>query len=91
MTSSSSGWQPTCDFGLFEMYTRKDDVLLTTSTDEGTSNMTNVGGTKTEDGNKSNVDPPREPNVDGSEVALFSEPEPVLTEPEDGEGGVKKI
>ncbi|MFQ6661327.1 hypothetical protein Gotur_029525, partial [Gossypium turneri] len=33
----------------------------------------------------SDVDSPREPGPDGAEVGLFSEPEPIPTEPEDAE------
>ncbi|KAK5845878.1 hypothetical protein PVK06_002120 [Gossypium arboreum] len=54
-----------------------------TSTGERTSNMADVRESKNENGNGFYVDPPREPSVDGSEVVLFSEPEPVPTEQED--------
>ncbi|KAK5841931.1 hypothetical protein PVK06_004257 [Gossypium arboreum] len=37
MTSTSCGWQSISDWGRCETSTRKDDVLPTTSTDEGTS------------------------------------------------------
>ncbi|MFQ6648528.1 hypothetical protein Gotur_021098, partial [Gossypium turneri] len=56
---------------------------LTTSTGEGTSYVADDGGLEDE----SDVGPPREPGSDGAEVALFSEPEPIPTEPEDVEGG----
>ncbi|KAH1046524.1 hypothetical protein J1N35_037308 [Gossypium stocksii] len=81
-----SDWQSTCDFGHFDTYTRRDDVLPTTSTGEGTSNMANVNGSKNEYGNGSDVDPVWEPSANGLEVALFFEPELVPIEPEDGEG-----
>ncbi|KAK5794292.1 hypothetical protein PVK06_035511 [Gossypium arboreum] len=87
IASTSSGWQSTCDFRGFNKSTRRVDVLPTTSTGEGTPDMENVGGSKNEDGNESNVDSVREPSANGSEVALFSEPELVTIEPEDGEGG----
>ncbi|KAH1114407.1 hypothetical protein J1N35_007785 [Gossypium stocksii] len=53
------------------------------STGEGTSYVANDGGLDDE----SDVDPPQEPDFDGAEVALFFEPEPVPTEPEDVEEG----
>ncbi|KAH1091652.1 hypothetical protein J1N35_018909 [Gossypium stocksii] len=40
MTSTSSGWQSTSDWGHYETSTRRDDVLLTTSSGEGTSYVT---------------------------------------------------
>ncbi|KAH1031623.1 hypothetical protein J1N35_043797 [Gossypium stocksii] len=80
MTSTSSGWQSTSDWGRYEIFTRRDDVLLTTSTSEGTSYVANDGGLDEE----SDVDPPQKPGLDGAEVALFSKLELVLTEPEDG-------
>ncbi|KAH1107531.1 hypothetical protein J1N35_011299 [Gossypium stocksii] len=83
MTSTSSGWQSTFDWGCYETSIRRDDVLLTTSTSEGTSYFANDCGSDDE----SDVDPPREPDLDSAEVVLFSEPEPVLTEPEDVERG----
>ena len=60
---------------------RRDDLLPTTSTGEGTSYATNDCGLEDD----SDVDPPREPGSDGAEVGLFSEPEPIPTEGEDGE------
>ncbi|MFQ6659501.1 hypothetical protein Gotur_028378, partial [Gossypium turneri] len=60
---------------------RRDDVLPTTSTGERTSDAADNGGLEYD----SDVDPPREPGPDGAEVGLFSEPEPILTEPEDAE------
>ncbi|MFQ6636711.1 hypothetical protein Gotur_012470, partial [Gossypium turneri] len=51
------------------------------STGEGTSNTADDG--RLED--DSDVDPPREPGLDGTEVGLFSEPEHILTKPEDAE------
>ncbi|MFQ6656702.1 hypothetical protein Gotur_026693 [Gossypium turneri] len=60
-----------------------DDVLPTTSTGEGTSYVTDDGGLEDD----SDVDPPRELETDGAKVVLFSEPEPIPTEPEDVEGG----
>ncbi|KAK5775595.1 hypothetical protein PVK06_043501 [Gossypium arboreum] len=62
---------------------RKDDVLLTKSTGEGTSFVADDSGSDDE----SDVDPPREPDLDGTEVGLFSEPELIPTIPEDVEGG----
>ncbi|KAH1046609.1 hypothetical protein J1N35_037393 [Gossypium stocksii] len=83
MASTSSGWQSTFGWGRSKTYTRRDDVFPTTSTGEGTSYMIDVGRSDDE----SDVHPPQEPDTDGTEVALFSELEPVPTEPEDGEGG----
>ncbi|KAH1057380.1 hypothetical protein J1N35_035445 [Gossypium stocksii] len=59
-----------------------NDILLTTSTDEGISYVTDDGRLDDE----SDVDPPREPGPDGAKVALFSEPKPVPSEPEDIKG-----
>ncbi|KAH1091910.1 hypothetical protein J1N35_019167 [Gossypium stocksii] len=83
ISSTSSSWQSTSDWGHYETSTRMDDVLPTTSTDEGTSYIVDDGGLDDE----FNVDPSREPDLDGAKVALFSELEHVPTEPEDVEGG----
>ncbi|PPS08168.1 hypothetical protein GOBAR_AA12480 [Gossypium barbadense] len=83
MTSTSSGWQSASDWRCCETSTRRDDVLPTTSTSEGTSFVADDGGSDDE----SDVDPPREPGPDGAEVALFFEPEPIPTVLEDVEGG----
>ncbi|KAK5776779.1 hypothetical protein PVK06_044743 [Gossypium arboreum] len=83
VTSTSSGWQSTLDWGRYETSKRRDKVLPTTSNDEGTLFVADDGGSNDE----SNVDPPREPSPDGVEVGLFSEPEPLLTIFEDVEGG----
>ncbi|KAH1073928.1 hypothetical protein J1N35_026256 [Gossypium stocksii] len=64
-----------------------DDLLRTTSTSEGTSNMPNVSRSENKDNNESNVNPPREPSAGGSKVGLFSELEPVSTELEDNKEG----
>ncbi|KAH1121656.1 hypothetical protein J1N35_004816 [Gossypium stocksii] len=72
------------DFGYFDNDKRKDDVLPTTSIDEGTFNPRDVGGVENEDGIEFDTDPIQEPATDGSKFALFSELQPVLTEPEDG-------
>ncbi|PPS19891.1 hypothetical protein GOBAR_AA00678 [Gossypium barbadense] len=91
---SVSGWQNTKApvFGSSMEYTipgrykisrRRDDVLLTTSTGEGASFVTDDDGLDDE----SDVDPPREPGPDGAEVGLFSKPEPVPTILEDVERG----
>ncbi|MFQ6660361.1 hypothetical protein Gotur_028927 [Gossypium turneri] len=79
--SSSSGWQSTSNWGRYQMPRRMDDVLPTTSTGEGTSYAADDCGLEDD----SDVDPPREPRPDGAEVGLFSEPEPIPTEPEDAE------
>ncbi|PPS20356.1 hypothetical protein GOBAR_AA00245 [Gossypium barbadense] len=84
MTSTSSGWQSTSDWGHYETSRRRDDVLLMTSTSEGTSFVADDGGSNDE----SDVDSPREPGPDGTKVRLLSEPEPVPTIPEDVEGGL---
>ncbi|KAK5777035.1 hypothetical protein PVK06_045000 [Gossypium arboreum] len=84
MTSTSSGWQSTSDWKRCEMSIRRDDVLPTTSTGEGTSYVAHDDRSDDE----SDADPPREVGPDGAEIALFSEPETVPTIPEDVEGGV---
>ncbi|KAH1063946.1 hypothetical protein J1N35_028933 [Gossypium stocksii] len=66
--------------GRYETSRRRDDVLPTTSTGEGTLYVAACGGSDDE----SDVDPPREPGPDGVEVTLFSKPEPIPTEPERG-------
>ncbi|MFQ6661498.1 hypothetical protein Gotur_029638, partial [Gossypium turneri] len=81
--SSSSGWQSTSNWGRYEMPRRRDDVLPMTSTGEGTSYAADDYGLEDD----SDVDPPREPGLDGAEVGLFSEPEPIPTEPKDVERG----
>ncbi|MFQ6627260.1 hypothetical protein Gotur_005402, partial [Gossypium turneri] len=78
--SSSSGWQSTSNWGRY-MPRRRDDVLLMTSTGKGTSYVADNYGLEDD----SDVDPPREPGPDSAEVGLFSEPEPIPTEPEDAE------
>ncbi|KAK5812558.1 hypothetical protein PVK06_027993 [Gossypium arboreum] len=83
ITSIYSAWQSTSSWGRYEMPRRRDDVLPMTSTGEGTSYVTDDGGLDDE----SDVDPPQEPGRDGTEVGLFSEPEPIPTEPEDVEEG----
>ncbi|KAH1038810.1 hypothetical protein J1N35_040553 [Gossypium stocksii] len=65
---------------------RRNDVLPTMSTGKGTSYIVDIG--RSDD--KSNMDPSREPSLDGAKVALFSKPEPVPTELDDGEGGSNK-
>ncbi|MFQ6651644.1 hypothetical protein Gotur_023887 [Gossypium turneri] len=60
---------------------RRDDVLPTTSTGEGTSYVADDGGLEDD----SDLDPPQEPGPDGAEVGLFSELEPIPTESEDAE------
>ncbi|KAH1055182.1 hypothetical protein J1N35_033247 [Gossypium stocksii] len=79
-TLTSTGWQDISDWGRCETSIRRDDVLPTTSTGEGTSYVAADGGSDDE----SDMDPPREPRPESAEVALFSEPEPVPTEPEVG-------
>ncbi|MFQ6625723.1 hypothetical protein Gotur_005185 [Gossypium turneri] len=83
MTSTSTGWQYTSNWGRYEMPRRRDDVLPTTSTDKGTSYVVDNSGLE----NDSDVDPPQEPGPDGAEVGLIFEPEPIPTEPEDVERG----
>ncbi|MFQ6664189.1 hypothetical protein Gotur_031378 [Gossypium turneri] len=81
--SSSSGSQSTSNWGRYKMPRKRDDLLPTTSTAEGTSYAADDG--RLED--DSDVDPPQEPGPDGAEVGLFSEPELIPTEPEDAESG----
>ncbi|MFQ6664087.1 hypothetical protein Gotur_031309 [Gossypium turneri] len=81
--STSSGWQSTSNWRRYETPRRRDDVLPTTSTGEGTSYVAGDGGLEDD----SDVDPARDPRPDGAKVVLFSEPEPIPTEPEDVEGG----
>ncbi|PPS16953.1 hypothetical protein GOBAR_AA03616 [Gossypium barbadense] len=83
MTLTSSGWQSTSNWRRCETFIRRDDVLPTTPTSEGTFYVAYDDGSD----NKSDADPPREVGLDGAEVALFSEPEPIPTIPEDVEGG----
>ena len=83
MTSTSNGCQYISNWGCYEMSIRRVDVLPTTSTGEQTSYVADDGGLDDE----SDVDPPQEPGRDGTEVGLFSEPEPIPTEPEDVEEG----
>ncbi|KAK5785541.1 hypothetical protein PVK06_040136 [Gossypium arboreum] len=83
MTSTSSGWQSTSDWGHCETSTRRDDVFFSTSTEERTLYVSDDGGLDDE----FDVDPPREPDLDSAKVALFSESELVQTEPKDVEGG----
>ncbi|PPR93297.1 hypothetical protein GOBAR_AA27376 [Gossypium barbadense] len=82
-TSTYSAWQSTSNWGRYETPRIRDDVFSMTSTGEGTSYIADDGGLDDE----SDVDPPREPSRNGTEVGLFSEPEPIPTEPEDVEGG----
>ncbi|KAK5771422.1 hypothetical protein PVK06_047625 [Gossypium arboreum] len=84
MTSTSSGWQSTFDWRHCETTIRRDDVLPTMSTSEGTFYVVHDDGSD----NEFDADPPREAGPDGAEVALFSEPEPIPTIPEDVEGGL---
>ncbi|XP_052886906.1 uncharacterized protein LOC128295383 [Gossypium arboreum] len=83
MTSTSSGWQSTSDRRCCKMSIRRDDVLPTMSTSEGTFYVAHGDGS----GNECDADPPREASSDGAEVALFSKLELVPTIPEDVEGG----
>ncbi|MFQ6637787.1 hypothetical protein Gotur_012448 [Gossypium turneri] len=84
--STSSGWQSTSNWGCYEMPRRRDDVLPTTSTGEGTSYVTDDGGLE----DNSDVDLSREPGPDGAEVTLFSESKLIPTEPENVERGSDK-
>ncbi|XP_052477417.1 uncharacterized protein LOC128032742 [Gossypium raimondii] len=81
--STFTSWQSTSNWGHYEMPKRRDNVLPTMSTGEETLYVTDDGDLEYD----SNVDPPREPMTDGDEVGLFSESEPIPTEPEDVEGG----
>ncbi|PPR87066.1 hypothetical protein GOBAR_AA33626 [Gossypium barbadense] len=83
MTSINSGWQSTSDWRRCETSIRRDDVLPTTSTGEGTFYVAHDDGSD----NESDADPPREADPDGAEVALFSKPEPVPNILEDVEWG----
>ncbi|MFQ6629809.1 hypothetical protein Gotur_007941 [Gossypium turneri] len=82
-TSTSSGWQSTSNWRRYETPRRRDDVLPTTSTGEGTSYVADNGGLEDD----SDVDPPRELGPDGAEVTLFSKSEPIPTELENVERG----
>ncbi|KAH1082226.1 hypothetical protein J1N35_021987 [Gossypium stocksii] len=83
MTSTSSGWQSTSDWGCYKMSTRRNDILPTMSTREGTSYLADDGGLDDE----SDMDPPREPSLGSAEVILFSEPKHVPSELEEVERG----
>ncbi|PPS15885.1 hypothetical protein GOBAR_AA04697 [Gossypium barbadense] len=48
------------DFKHFDDYTRRDDVLPTTSIDEGTSNKIDVGESENNEGTESDADPIQE-------------------------------
>lgn len=68
-----------------------DDVLLKTSTSEGTFNPGDAGGVENEEDTESDAGPIWEPRVNGLEIVLFFELEPILfelepipTEPEYG-------
>ncbi|MFQ6634057.1 hypothetical protein Gotur_011298 [Gossypium turneri] len=54
MTSNSSGWQSTSNWGRYEMPRRRDDVLPTTSTGKGTSYAADNCGLEDD----SDMDPP---------------------------------
>ncbi|KAH1098398.1 hypothetical protein J1N35_015319 [Gossypium stocksii] len=82
MTPTSSGWQSTSNWRRCQTSTKRDDVLPTTSTSEGTSYIVDDGRLDDESG----VDPPQEPGPYNAKVALFSEPEPFPTMPENVEG-----
>ncbi|KAH1096850.1 hypothetical protein J1N35_013771 [Gossypium stocksii] len=79
-TSTFTGGQATSNWGRYETFRRRDDVLPMTSTGERTSYVAADGRLD----NESDVDPPRELGPDGAEVALFSEPESVPIEAEGG-------
>ncbi|KAK5775168.1 hypothetical protein PVK06_043037 [Gossypium arboreum] len=49
MTSTSSGWQSTSDWGRYETFRRRDDVLSTTFTGEGTLFVADDGGSDEEE------------------------------------------
>ncbi|KAH1091844.1 hypothetical protein J1N35_019101 [Gossypium stocksii] len=83
ITSTPSGLQSTSDWGHYKTSTRRDDVLPTTSTSEGTSYVTDIGRLD----NESDIDLLRGPGLDSAKVTLFFKLEPVPTEPEDGERG----
>ncbi|KAK5824856.1 hypothetical protein PVK06_019641 [Gossypium arboreum] len=80
MTSSFNGWQSVGDFGYFENYTRRVDVLPMTSISEGISNPKNAGGVENKEGIESNAGPIWKPSADGSKIVLFSEPKPIPIE-----------
>ncbi|KAK5792680.1 hypothetical protein PVK06_033797 [Gossypium arboreum] len=65
------------------MFIRRDDVLPTTSTGEGTFYIADDDRSD----NESDADPPQKSGPGSVEVALFSELEPVPTIPEDVEEG----
>ncbi|PPR80593.1 hypothetical protein GOBAR_AA40121 [Gossypium barbadense] len=83
MTSTSNGWQSTSDWRHCETSIRRDDVLPTMSTGEGTFYIAHNDRSDDE----SDTDPPREASPDGVKVALFFDPKPLPTILEDVEGG----
>ncbi|KAH1073824.1 hypothetical protein J1N35_026152 [Gossypium stocksii] len=95
MASSSTSGQSTSDFGCTDNYTRRDYILSTTSTNEGTSNPGHAKGVEIEENIELDKDPIRESGSNDLEIALFSELKPVPTEPKDeglkGEGPNKAI
>ncbi|KAK5832855.1 hypothetical protein PVK06_016658 [Gossypium arboreum] len=82
-TSTSSGWQSTFDWRRCETSIRRDDVLPTMSTEEGTFYIAHDD----ESDNESDADPPRETSPDGAKFVLFSKSEFVPTISKDVEGG----
>ncbi|KAK5784887.1 hypothetical protein PVK06_039426 [Gossypium arboreum] len=66
-----------------ELYA-EDNVLLTTSTIEETSNPGDIGGVENKEGTDFDTDPIQEPSADESGIVLLFLPELVPTEPEDG-------
>lgn len=65
------------------MYRRRDNVLHTTYTSEGTFNHVQSTGVEIKEGTKSDNDPIREYGLDGLEIALFFKLQLVSTESED--------
>ncbi|KAH1073091.1 hypothetical protein J1N35_025419 [Gossypium stocksii] len=65
-------------------YTRRDDVLLTTCTREGSSSFGHAIGVDNKEGSESDNNPILESQLDGSKIALFYESKLIPIEPEDG-------
>lgn len=81
------------DFGIDVGFTRTNDLLLTTSTNESTSNLGHAIGVddewwptdeENEEGSETDNDPIQESRPNGVKISIIVELDPIPTEPEDG-------
>ncbi|KAK5776241.1 hypothetical protein PVK06_044200 [Gossypium arboreum] len=79
MASSSTSGKSAGDFGCTDNYTRRDYILSTTSTSEGTSNHGHAKGIEIEEDIELDKDPIWESGSNDLEIALFSELKPIPT------------